>query len=81
MPTTSARSVSTGMTRKSASMRGNTRKRSGPIPMVRRASISSETFIVPSSAAKAAPERPQTMMAVISGPSSRVMESPMTRPT
>jgi len=32
--------------------------------------------MVPSSAAKAAPERPQTMMAVISGPSSRVIERP-----
>jgi hypothetical protein len=42
--------------------------------MVSSASISSVTFIVPISAAKAEPERPITMMAVINGPSSRVIE-------
>ena len=60
----------------SARVRGRTRYRSGPKPIVRRASISSDTFIEPSSAAKAAPERPHTMMAVISGPSSRVIDRP-----
>ena len=39
--------------------------------MVTSASISSLTFIVPISAAKAEPERPARMIAVISGPSSR----------
>ncbi len=42
--------------------------------MVSSASISSLTFIVPISAANADPERPMTMIAVISGPSSRVIE-------
>ena len=63
--------MSIGITSTSASVRGRTRYRIGPNPIVRSASISSDTFIEPSSAAKAAPERPQTMMAVISGPSSR----------
>jgi hypothetical protein len=40
--------------------------------MIFRTSISSVTFIVPISAAKAEPERPLTAIAVISGPSSRV---------
>jgi len=39
--------------------------------IVRSASISSDTFMVPSSAANAAPDRPQTMIAVISGASDR----------
>ena len=38
--------------------------------------IASFTFMVPISAAKAAPERPAAMIAVISGPSSRVTERP-----
>ena len=38
------------------------------------ASISSATFIVPSSAVMAEPERPMTMTAVMSGPISRRME-------
>ena len=42
--------------------------------MVSSASISSVTFIVPISAANAEPDRPMTTMAVINGPSSRVME-------
>ncbi len=40
--------------------------------MTRSASISSFTFIVPSSAATAEPLRPTTMMATRSGPSSRI---------
>ncbi len=54
---------------------GATRKRIGLIAMVSSASISSLTFIVPSSAAKAEPERPITTMAVIKGPSSRDIET------
>ena len=42
--------------------------------MVSSASISSVTLIVPISAAKAEPERPITTIAVINGPSSRVIE-------
>ena len=41
--------------------------------MVVNAATSSLTFIVPISAAKAEPERPASTMAVINGPSSRVM--------
>ena len=48
----------------------------GEIPIVRSASISSLTRIVPSSAANAAPERPARITAVISGTSSRVTEIP-----
>ena len=46
-------------------------------PIVRIASISSVIFIVPSCAAKAEPERPATMIAVISVPSSRTVMRPM----
>ena len=44
--------------------------------MVRMASISSVSFIVPICAAKALPERPATMIAVISTPSSRKVMRP-----
>src|SRR5271165_1138373 len=53
---------------------GATRKWTGLMAMVSSASISSLTFMVPSSAATAEPERPITTMAVMSGPSSRDME-------
>src|SRR6267143_1632759 len=49
---------------------GVTRKWIGLIAIVSSASISSVTFMVPISAAKAEPERPITTMAVINGPSS-----------
>ena len=61
-----------GMRRKSASNRGATRNRSGPIPIASIASTSSETCIVPNSAVKAAPMRAASMIPVINGPSSRV---------
>ena len=48
----------------------------GETPMVRMASISSVSFIVPICAAKADPERPATMIAVISVPSSRSVIRP-----
>ena len=54
---------------------GVTRKCTGLIAMVSSASISSVTFMVPISAANAEPERPITTMAVIKGPSSRVIET------
>ena len=60
----------------SASTFGVTRKRVRSRPMAASASTSSETFIVPISAANAAPERPAAMIAVISGPSSRVIDRP-----
>ncbi len=49
----------------------------GDTPMVRIASISSVIFIVPSCAAKADPDRPATMIAVISVPSSRIVIRPI----
>jgi hypothetical protein len=61
-----------GISRNNASIRGATRKRSGPMPMASMASTSSETCIVPSSAVNAAPIRAASMMPVINGPSSRV---------
>ena len=60
-----------------AIMRGMTSASIGDTPMVRMASISSVSFIVPSWAAKALPERPATMIAVISVPSSRTVIRPI----
>ena len=60
-----------------ASMRGMTSASIGDTPMVRMASISSVIFIVPICAAKAEPERPATMIAVISVPSSRTVMRPI----
>ena len=57
-------------------MRGITSASIGEMPMVRIASISSVSFIVPSCAAKALPERPATMIAVINTPSSRRVMRP-----
>ena len=54
-----------GMRKKSASIRGATRKRSGPMPIASIASTSSDTFIVPNSAVNAAPIRAASMMPVI----------------
>ena len=58
-------------------IRGVTRKRTGLKPIVVSASTSWLTRIVPISAAKAAPERPASRMAVISGPSSRSIDKPI----
>ena len=73
MPQTSPSSVSSGTT---SDERDDARVDEEAVrvesPSVRSASISSETRIVPSSAENAAPERPATMIAVMSGPSSRV---------
>ncbi len=57
-------------------MRGITSASIGEMPIVRMASISSFTFIVPICAAKADPERPATMIAVINTPSSRKVIRP-----
>ena len=51
MPTKSAYTASSGSISESASMRGRTRKSIAGMPMVVSASISWETFIVPSCAA------------------------------
>gem|GEM_PF-2602234 len=68
--------VRMGVTNSAARTRGTARKRKGSRPMVVRALTSSLTFMVPISAAKAAPERPASKMAVTRGPSSRSMEMP-----
>jgi hypothetical protein len=68
--------VRSGVMRIRASIRGRTRNSRGEIPMVRRASISSFTCIVPSWAAKAAPVRPARMMPVIMAPISWAMAMP-----
>src|ERR1044072_7839397 len=57
-------------------VRGTTSASIGETPIVRIASISSVSFIVPICAAKADPERPATMIAVISTPSSRKVMRP-----
>ena len=57
----------------SASRRGSTRKSMGGMPIVVRASISCETFMVPSWAAYADPVRPAMMIAVIMAPISRAI--------
>ena len=66
-----AKKPSSGITRVVAITRGSTSASIGDTPIVRIASISSASFIDPISAAKALPERPATMIAVISTPSSR----------
>ena len=60
----------------SATTRGNASTSIGSSPMVRKASISSRIFIEPSSAVKALPDRPATMIATISTPSSRKTSTP-----
>ena len=57
-------------------IRGTTRKRTGSSPIVVSASTSWFTCIVPISAANAAPVRPASRIAVISGPSSRTIAMP-----
>ncbi len=61
-------------------MRGSTSTSTGSMPMARSASTSSFSFIAPISAAKALPERPATMIAVSSTPSSRSTDT-VTRST
>lgn len=77
IPAKSAIKVMNGIEITTAKIRGRTRKFIMSKPMVFRESISSETFIVPISAAKAEPERPAMSIAVISGASSRVREMPI----
>ena len=58
-----------------ASTRGTMRNRIGLIAITFSASISSETFIVPSSAVTAEPLRPMTITAMSTGPNSRRSET------
>jgi hypothetical protein len=73
-PMKSAQIVRHGIISSMASSFGATRNRTGSSAIVSSASISSFTFMVPSSAAKEEPLRPMTRIAVISGPSSRETE-------
>ncbi len=61
--------------------RGATSLRMGSVPRERIASICWVTTIEPSSAAIPEPTRPDTMSAVSTGPSSRIMESDTILPT
>ena len=72
-----AQKASSGIMTTAAISRGMTSASIGDTPMVRMASISSVIFIVPSCAAKAEPDRPATMIAVIKVPSSRTVIRPM----
>ena len=72
-----AKKPSSGIISTAARIRGITSASIGETPIVRIASISSVSFIVPSCAAKAEPERPATMIAVISTPSSRSASRPV----
>ena len=74
---TIAQKASSGIITIAAIIRGITSASIGDTPMVRMASISSVIFIVPICAAKAEPERPATMIAVISVPSSRTVIRPI----
>ena len=79
MPTSPDRSISkasTGIASVAASTRGSTSQAIGSMPMMRSASTSSFTRMVPISAAKAEPVRPASTTAAISGPSSRSREMP-----
>ncbi len=80
-PPTSAVSIaqkaSNGIMMTAETRRGMTSASIGETPIVRIASISSVIFIVPIWAAKAEPERPATMMAVIKVPSSRTVIRPI----
>ena len=73
--------VSTGIMSMQATSLGATRKGTGSSAEVSRAIISSLTFMVPISAAMAAPANPLIITAASSGPSSRTMDTPTTLPT
>ncbi len=70
-PMMSAMTVSSGRAITNPSTRGRINTSNGSTPVATRASTSSFNFIAPISAANALPERPATMMAVSSTPSSR----------
>ena len=72
----SPQKASSGIEITSATMRGRTSHSTGLSPIVRMASTSWLTCMVPIWAVKALPERPATMMAVSRTPSSRNMPIP-----
>src|SRR5215467_12699053 len=76
-PSNPAKMASSGVIATAAITRGTTKNPTGSSPIVVRASSSSLTFIVPSSAANAEPDLPARMMAVNNGPSSRNIERPI----
>ena len=67
-PSRSPIKVKNGSVAASARQRGTTNHLTGSNPKDRKASISSDTFIVAISEARPAPERPATTIAVTSGP-------------
>ena len=69
-----------GSIRVAATTRGRTSTRTGLTPIARIASICSVTFMLPSSAAMAAPTRPPTTSAVSTGPSSITVDLRITAP-
>ena len=81
MPSTQARTVSSGKTSSAASTRGTMRRLMKFTPSVRRASICSVTRIEPSSAVIPDATLPPTRMAVRTGPSSRRMARAAMGPT
>ena len=68
-----ASTVRAGSARSRPMNRWTTRNRTGLMAMVSSARISSETFMVPIRAVKAAPTLPEMMTPVMSGPISRKM--------
>ena len=70
----SEKKVKIGTTTRDAIILGTARNKVGWKPMAKSASISSEIFMVPISAANAEPDLPATIMAVMIGPSSKTME-------
>src|SRR5438477_2230051 len=74
-PMMSEKNVSSGSVMTSPINRGTTSNSMGSMPITLSASISSRAFMTPISAVNAEPERPATMIAVISTPISRSMET------
>jgi hypothetical protein len=69
----SEKRVKSGSTIINAIILGTAKKTVGENPMIKRASTSSEIFMVPISAAKADPDLPATTIAVMIGPSSETI--------
>jgi hypothetical protein len=76
-----ANAASIGVAIIAASMRGTTRKRTGSRPNVESASISLRHAHRADLGGNAEPERPARMIAVMSGPSSRITATPTTSET
>ncbi len=79
--TTLLNTVSTGVMIAMATRRGMTRNRAGVIDITSRASISSETFMVPRVAAMELPTLAARIRPVMKGPNSRTTETATSWPT